>query len=42
MRQPIEMSPSQIEAFRSLPHLGHTNRPIQPANGRVVTLVSEP
>lgn len=42
MRQPIEMSPSQIEAFRSLPHLGHTNRPIQLANGRVVTLVSEP
>jgi carbonic anhydrase len=42
MRQPIEMSTSQIQAYRSLPHLGHTNRPIQLANGRVVTLVREP
>ena len=42
MRQPIEMSASQIQAYRSLPHLGHTNRPIQLANGRVVSLVAEP
>jgi len=42
MRQPIEMSASQIQAYRSLPHLGHTNRPIQLANGRTVALVAEP
>jgi len=42
MRQPIEMSASQIAAYRSLPHLAHTNRPVQPGNGRVVNLISQP
>jgi carbonic anhydrase len=42
MRQPIEMSASQIEAYRSLAHLGHTNRPVQSANGRVVRLIPQP
>jgi carbonic anhydrase len=42
MRQPIEMSPAQIQVFRSIAHLAHTNRPIQPANGRDVTLISQP
>jgi carbonic anhydrase len=40
--QPIEMSATQMEAFRSLRHLGHRNRPLQPANGRTVLLVSKP
>jgi carbonic anhydrase len=40
--KPIEMSATQMEAFRSLPDLGHTNRPIQAANGRAVLLVSKP
>ena len=42
MRQPIEMSAAQIQVFRSIAHLAHTNRPIQPANGRDVTLISQP
>lgn len=42
MRQPIEMSAAQIDAFRKLPHLSHTNRPIQPGNGRTVGLVAGP
>jgi len=40
MRQPIEMSAAQIQAYRSLPHLMQTNRPIQAANGRAVTLIA--
>ena len=40
MRQPIEMSAAQIEAYRSLPHLMQTNRPVQQANGRAVTLIA--
>ena len=40
MRQSIEMSAAQIQAYRSLPHLMQTNRPIQPANGRAVTLIA--
>jgi carbonic anhydrase len=42
MRQPIEMSAAQIQVFRSIAHLAHSNRPIQPANGRDVTLISQP
>jgi carbonic anhydrase len=42
MRQPIEMSAAQIEVFRAVPHLQHTNRPLQPANGRTVSLVAQP
>jgi carbonic anhydrase len=42
MRQPIEMSAAQISAYRSLPHLGHTNRPVQPTRGRAVTLIAGP
>jgi carbonic anhydrase len=40
MRQPIEMSAAQIQAYRSLPHLMQTNRPIQQANGRAVALIA--
>ena len=42
MRDPIEMSSAQIEAFRGLPHLAHTNRPLQPLNARSVLLVASP
>jgi len=42
IRQPIEMSAAQMEAFRHLGHLGHRNRPIQPRNGRALLLVAKP
>ena len=42
MGTPITMSKAQIDAFRSLPHLGHTARPVQPAGGRVDLLIGAP
>jgi carbonic anhydrase len=39
MREPIEMSTAQIEAFRSLPHLAHTNRPLQAVGTRTVLFI---
>lgn len=37
MKNPIEMSDSQIAAFQRLPYLNPNNRPLQPLNGRVVS-----
>ncbi|MFP2956808.1 carbonic anhydrase [Myxococcus sp. 1LA] len=37
MKNPIEMSDSQIASFQRLPYLNPNNRPLQPLNGRVVT-----
>ncbi len=42
MREPIEMSTAQIDAFRSLPAFAHTNRPLQPVGARSVLLVTAP
>ena len=42
MREPIEMASAQIEAFRSIPHLAHSNRPLQPLNARTELLVAAP
>ena len=39
MREPIEMSTAQIDAFRSLPHMGDDNRPLQRLGSRRVLLV---
>ena len=38
MKNPIEMSDSQLAAYQRLPHLNPSNRPVQPLNGRTVTL----
>jgi carbonic anhydrase len=42
LKTPIEMSPAQIAAYKTLEHLGHTNRPIQSLGGRVVMIDSTP
>ncbi|MGH9364908.1 MAG: carbonic anhydrase [Thermoanaerobaculia bacterium] len=42
LREPIEMSQEQIEAFRSLPHLGRSQRPLQPLGSRAVLLGTNP
>ena len=42
LRTPIEMSSAQIDAYTTLAHLGHTNRPIQSLGGRVVLVDSTP
>ncbi|MGH9365442.1 MAG: carbonic anhydrase [Thermoanaerobaculia bacterium] len=42
MQEPIAMSAAQIEAFRSLPHLAHTNRSLQPLGARSVLLIAAP
>ena len=42
MREPITMSAAQIEAFRSLPHLGHSARPVQPRDRRAEVLIAAP
>ena len=39
LRSPIAMSRAQLDAYRSLPHLAHTNRPEQPLGDRRVVLV---
>ncbi|WP_225888707.1 carbonic anhydrase family protein [Myxococcus xanthus] len=36
MKNPIQLSASQIAAFERLPHLNPNNRPVQPLNGRDV------
>nr|WP_253816868.1 carbonic anhydrase family protein [Myxococcus xanthus] len=36
MKNPIQLSDSQIAAFEQLPHLNPNNRPVQPLNGRNV------
>lgn len=42
MRAPITMSGAQIDAYRLLPHLGHSARPMQSAHGRSEVLVTSP
>ncbi|WP_284661963.1 carbonic anhydrase family protein [Myxococcus sp. SDU36] len=37
MKNPIEMSDSQIAAFQRLPYVNPNNRPLQPLNGRTVS-----
>ncbi|WP_223645347.1 carbonic anhydrase [Corallococcus sp. EGB] len=38
MKEPIQMSDAQIAAFERLPHLNPNNRPLQPLNGRTVSV----
>lgn len=42
MKDPIELSQAQIDAFTSIAEFGHTNRPIQPLNGRTVQIDATP
>ena len=42
LKTPIEMSSAQIDAFTSLEHLAHTNRPIQSLGGRTILVDSTP
>jgi len=36
MERPIEMSKTDIAAFTNIPHMAHTNRPVQSAAGRTI------
>jgi carbonic anhydrase len=38
LRTPAEWSTEQIDAFRALPNMDPSNRPLQPLHGRVVKL----
>jgi len=40
MQTPISLSTEQVAAFSSIPHMDHTNRPVQSLDARQVQLVS--
>ena len=42
LRTPATLSAAQVAAYLSLPHLAHSNRPVQPLGGRKVLLDTTP